>query len=72
MVDCRLLDPEAVPLDVLCRCVGAAESGSEHPLARAILEYCRWGARERGTGGHVAVPRRGAGGRSRFDKVAPR
>ncbi|GLI67539.1 hypothetical protein VaNZ11_011761 [Volvox africanus] len=32
-----------VPLDLatLCRCVGAAESASEHPLARAILDFCR-------------------------------
>ncbi|GIL89731.1 hypothetical protein Vretifemale_17508 [Volvox reticuliferus] len=31
------------PLDLatLCRCVGAAESASEHPLARAILDFCR-------------------------------
>ncbi|KXZ42129.1 hypothetical protein GPECTOR_199g357 [Gonium pectorale] len=28
-------------LALLCRCVGAAESGSEHPLARAILDFCR-------------------------------
>ncbi|GIL57370.1 hypothetical protein Vafri_12621 [Volvox africanus] len=31
------------PLDLatLCRCVGAAESASEHPLARAILDFCK-------------------------------
>ncbi|GFR44216.1 hypothetical protein Agub_g5404, partial [Astrephomene gubernaculifera] len=28
-------------LPLLCRCVGAAESGSEHPLARALLDFCR-------------------------------
>jgi Cu+-exporting ATPase len=25
---------------LLCRCVGAAESASEHPLARALLDFC--------------------------------
>ncbi|KAG2433084.1 hypothetical protein HYH02_012788 [Chlamydomonas schloesseri] len=29
-----------VDLATLCRCVGAAESSSEHPLARAILDFC--------------------------------
>ncbi|KAG2435932.1 hypothetical protein HXX76_007127 [Chlamydomonas incerta] len=29
-----------VDLAMLCRCVGAAESSSEHPLARAILDFC--------------------------------
>ncbi|EFJ52982.1 hypothetical protein VOLCADRAFT_102604 [Volvox carteri f. nagariensis] len=57
VTDCRLFECTAgegagtgscwpglgAPLDLatLCRCVGAAESSSEHPLARAILDFCR-------------------------------
>ncbi|KAG2488839.1 hypothetical protein HYH03_012637 [Edaphochlamys debaryana] len=31
----------AADMALLCRCVGATESGSEHPLAKAILDFCR-------------------------------
>lgn len=41
VTDCRLFGSAGVSLPMLCRCVGAAESASEHPLARALLEYCR-------------------------------
>ena len=39
VISCNLLD-EALGQDQLCRLMGAAESASEHPLARAILDYC--------------------------------
>ena len=39
VLSCNVLD-DALGLPQLCRLMAAAESASEHPLARAILDFC--------------------------------
>lgn len=42
VTDCRLFtDRVTLTLPQLCRAVGAAEATSEHPLAKALLEFCK-------------------------------
>lgn len=61
VTSCNLFHPDDADSATVCKAVAAAELSSEHPLARAVLGWCR-STHGAGSSGSSKIQRPGAGG----------